>query len=354
MPETGGERTERATPKKKEDARKKGNVAKSTEVNTAVVILTGTVVLALSGAQMVTNIAMIMKGIFENLSGFELSPATLPDYGKWGFVQLIKIVGPVAISVLVVGVTANVLQVGFMLSGEMLKPDLKKISPVAGFKKIISVRSLAELVKGVIKLAIVGLVIFVTIKGASSEFIPLMDQSIYEVLGFLGLTMLKISLRACVAIVFMAALDYAFQKWDYERNLRMTKQEIRDEYKEHEGDPLIKSRIKSLQRDVARRRMIAEVPNADVVITNPIHYAVALKYDAEVMNAPVVLAKGSRKIAERIKKIAGDHSIPVIENPELARALYKLSDIGMPVPVELYQGVAEILAYVYNLRNKAN
>ena len=352
MPDTGGERTERATPKRREEARKKGNVARSVEVNSALVLFTGTVVLGLLAHTMLGNIQGLMREVLGHAGQYSISGENIRTYSVQLFVFLLRTTGPVLLSVLVIGVTANVMQVGFLISGESLKPDPRKLDPIAGLQRMFSVRSLAELAKGLIKIVIVGLVIYATMHSAIREFIPLMDKSLGQVVSFLGVTMLRISVRASVALIVLAALDYAFQRWQHERDLRMTKQEVKEEYKEHEGDPLVKSRIRSLQREMARNRMMAEVPKADVVITNPVHYAVALKYQAGEMSAPVVVAKGARKIALKIREIAEQHDIPIVEDPPLARALFKSCEVNMEIPVELYKSVAEILAYVYQLKEK--
>jgi len=353
MPDTA-DKTEKATPKKREDARKKGNVAKSMEVNTAAVLFTGTLALAFAGTSFLGNITSMMTVVFQNVADFEVTAADLRSHSYQGLLFLLSTLAPIVLSILVMGTTSNLLQVGFLITGEPLKPDLKKISPMNGLKRLFSVRSLEELAKSVIKLTIVGLVIFVTIKGAAKNFVPLMDGSVVNIFSFLGTTMLKVALRASIAIIIMAALDYGFQRWEYEKKLRMSKQEVKEELKEYEGDPLMKSRIRGLQRQAARQRMMSEVPKADVVITNPIHYAVALKYDSDEMDAPLVVAKGARKLAEKIKEIANEHDVPIVENPILARSLYKMCELGMAVPTDLYVSIAEILAYVYGLKGKTN
>ena len=352
MPDTGGERTERATPKRREEARKKGNVARSVEVNSAMVLFTGTVVLGLMANSFLVNIQGFMREIFGHVMNYAITAENMRAYSLDLFILILRIIGPVLLSVLVVGIAANVMQVGFLLTGESIKPELQKLDPVAGFRRLFSARSVAELVKGLIKIVIVGLVIYVTIQGAVREFIPLMDKSLGQMMAFLGATMLKISIRASVALIVLAAMDYAFQRWQYERDLRMTKQEIKEEFKEHEGDPLVKSRIRGLQREMARSRMMAEVPKADVVITNPTHYAVALRYRPEEMNAPILVAKGARKVALKIRQAAEEHGVPIVEDPPLARELYRSCEINQEVPVELYKSVAEILAYVYQLKEQ--
>jgi len=354
MPETAAEKTERATSKKREDARKKGTVVKSTEVNTAVVLLTGTLALSFTASYFVGNIRFFMTDILAHATEYEITASNIQSYTYNGILFLLKTIGPILLSILVLGLTANVMQVGFKVSGEAIKFELNKISPLKGFKRMFSSKSIAELVKSIVKILVVGLLIFSVIKSASKDFIPLMDQNVGYIFSFIGMMMLKISLRASIGIVVLAAFDYAFQKWEYEKNLRMSKQETKEEIKEQEGDPIMKARIRSIQRDASRKRMMTEVPKADVVITNPIHYAVALKYKAEDAEAPIVIAKGVRKIALKIKEIAKEHNVPIVENPKLARTIYKMCGLGVQIPLDLYGSVAEILAYVYGLKQKAN
>ncbi len=354
MPEAAAEKTERATSKKREDARKKGTVVKSTEINTAVVLLTGTLALSFTANYFVGNIRFFMTDIFIHATEFEITASNIQSYSYNSVFFLLRTVGPILLSILVLGLTANVMQVGFKISGEAIKFELNKISPLKGFKRLFSAKSVADLVKSIVKILVVGLLILTAIKSASEDFIPLMDQNVAYIFVFIGMTMLKISLRASIGIVALAAFDYAFQKWEYEKSLRMTKQEVKEEIKEQDGDPVMKARIRSIQREASRKRMMTEVPKADVVITNPVHYAVALKYKSEEAEAPIVIAKGARKIALKIKEIAKEHDVPIIENPHLARTIYKMCDIGMQIPMDLYRSVAEILAYVYGLKQKVN
>lgn len=354
MPDTAQEKTERATQKKRDDARKKGTVAKSQEVNTAIILLTGTLMLSLTASYFIGNVRFFMADTFSHATDYVITSQSIRAYSLHGVTFLVKTLGPILLAALIFGLIANVMQVGFMASVEAIKPQFKKINPINGIKQKFSARTVADTIKSLLKLCIIGVLIYSTIKSASKDFIPLMDQSIGDIFSFLGMMMLKIALRASVALLVLAAFDYAFQKWEYEKQLRMSKQEVKEEIKEYEGDPVLKSRIRSLQRETARKRMMTEVPKADVVITNPIHYAIALKYNSDDFDAPVVLAKGARKIAQKIKEIAKENDVPIVENPELARALYKMCDIGMQIPMDLYHSVAEILAYVYGLKENKN
>jgi flagellar biosynthetic protein FlhB len=233
-----------------------------------------------------------------------------------------------------------------------LTPKASKIDPIKGFGKIISKRSLAELGKAIFKIIIVGWAAFSTLKNDIYLLLPLMYQEKTHIISMLGDISFRVIIRCSCVIFFLAILDYIYQKWEFEQNLKMTKQEVKDEFKQTEGDPLVKSRIRSIQREMARRRMMEEVPKADVVITNPTHLSVALRYSHEEnMTAPRIVAKGANNVAFKIREVAKKHDIPLIENKSLAQNLYKL-DIGEEIPPQFYQAVAEILAYVYGLKKK--
>jgi flagellar biosynthetic protein FlhB len=217
---------------------------------------------------------------------------------------------------------------------------------------MVSRQSLMELFKSMAKLVIVGGIAYLTIRGEMDGIRELGRMEVASIAIFILKVILKIFFRVCIVMIFLAAMDYAFQKWQFEQQLKMTKQEIKEEYKHTEGDPLIKSRIRKVQMEVARRRMMQEVPEADVVVTNPVHLAVAIKYDRAKMSAPHVIAKGAEFVAEKIKALAREHNVPVVENKELARSLYRSAEVGDEVPMDFYQAVAEVLAYVYKIKGK--
>jgi flagellar biosynthetic protein FlhB len=231
-----------------------------------------------------------------------------------------------------------------------LKPKLSNINPASGFKRLFSRRSLVELTKSIIKLGVIAMVSYLTLRGRiTEELVPLMGMSVWEIISYIASVSYLIMLRVVLIMAVMAVLDFLYQRWEYEDSLKMTKQEVRDEYRQMEGDPLIKGHIRRLQLEYSRKRMMLDIPDADVVVTNPIHYAVALRYKRDLDPAPVVLAKGARLLAERIKEIASQSGIPVVENQELARALYKNAEVGVAIPEDLFSSVAEVLAYVYRL-----
>ncbi|MCD6165129.1 flagellar biosynthesis protein FlhB [bacterium] len=349
MAENNAERTEKATPKRREEARKKGNVARSMELSSATILLGGTLTLFFSAKLLFGSVRLFMQRIFTEVGCFELNPENVQSLILSTMLFLAKALAPLVLSLIIIGILVNFAQVGIVFSAEILTPDANKINPISGLKRLFSLKAAMELLKGILKIVLVACVVYLTIKSKVRSFFPLMDAGVGQIVSFFSTGIFQIAIRSSVALLVLAVMDYGFQKWDYERNLRMTKQEVKEEFKQHEGDPLIKSRIRSLQREMARRRMMAEVPKADVVITNPVHLAVALKYDAATMTAPTVLAKGKRKIAEKIKTIAQEHGIPIVENVELAQVLFKTTEIGMEIPAELYRSVAEILAYIYRL-----
>ena len=345
------EKTEQATPRKRREAREEGNVAKSMEVNSAIVLLVGIVGLKFLAGRYLDELKFVMKWVFARLSIIEITTDNITDYMMHGFQFLGMIMAPLVIVIMIAGLLSNILQSGFMLSGKAMAPKFSKINPMKGLKRMVSMKSFLEVVKGILKVTIISIVTYITIKNEVDIFPYLIDQNAESVLGIIGAIGYKIGLRASIILVILAAFDYAYQRFDYEKNLRMTKQEVKEEYKRVEGDPIVKARIRSIQRERARQRMLSEIPKADVIITNPTHLAIALKYDSQKALAPVVVAKGARLIAQKIKEIAKENGIPVVENKPVARMLFKTTDVGMEIPYELYQAVAEILAYVYQLKN---
>lgn len=346
------DKTEQATPRKRTEARKKGQVASSREVPSVAVLLAALSTLYLFGSHMYSHIKFIMQDTFSMIAAPSLSITKFLVFSSITIERFISVVLPVMIAVFVTALLSNVLQVGWVLSWEKLAPDLSKISPIKGVQKLFSKQTLMELFKSLAKLALVGGIAYLTIKGEMDRLPLLVDMAPQGILLYILKLGFKIFIRVSMAMILLAILDYGFQKWQFEQQLKMTKQEVKDEFKRTEGDPLVKSRIKRIQYEIAKRRMMQEVPKADVVVTNPVHLAIALQYDSAEMTAPNVLAKGAGETAERIKVLAREHDIPIVENKELAQNLYKMVEIGDEVPFILYQAVAEVLAYVYRLKNK--
>ena len=254
----------------------------------------------------------------------------------------------------IAALVVNIMQVGFLFSGEAILPKAERIDPVAGLKRLLSKRSLMELLKSLMKIGLVGYVCFYTIRQSVPELATLSDRGVSDVFHYLSDIGFRIGLRAGLILLLVAVIDYAFQRYEYEQSIKMTLEEFKREMREMEGDPMLRARIRSVQREMAQRRMMEAVPEAEVVVTNPTEYAVALKYKPEEMNAPVVVAKGRRLIAQKIREIAEQHGIPIVEDPSLARALFAQVELGHAIPDNLYRAVAEILAYVYRLNRKKN
>lgn len=351
--EGGADKTEKATPKKKSDARKKGQVLQSREMSAAMILIIMIVTLKAFGSSIYGEITQYMKKVFMQY----LTMTDTLDFNVLAniFVDVMLVLAKTVLPLLLIAVLAALIvgyaQVGVLFTLETLKIQGNRINPLSGFKRIFSMRSVVEMVKSIIKIVIVGWTAYSYLKSKADEVITLMNADLFNVLSFIGDAAFAVALRICVAMVILGLLDYLYQKYDYEKNLKMTKQEIKDEYKQSEGNPEIKSRIKQKQRQMSMRRMMQEIPKADVVITNPTHFAVAVKYDSQKASAPFVVAKGQDYIALRIKQVAIDNKVQIVENRPLARTLFSTVDIGEAIPPDLYQAVAEILAFVYNLKN---
>jgi flagellar biosynthesis protein FlhB len=351
MPEENfEEKTEKATPRKKEDFRKKGEVAKSRELPSVAVLLAGMVTIVLFASYMNSQIQTIIREDFALIPVKEFSLTDFMIFARRMVFLFLLTIGPLFGSIFLAAILSNVMQIGFMLSTEAIKPKLSKLNPIKGFGRLVSKQAFMELFKTLLKLVTVGGVAYLMVKSEMKGVYGLWEMEINSIVAYTLIMIFKISIGCTLAMILLVIIDYSFQKWDFEKRLRMSKQELKDEMKRLEGDPLIKSRIRSIQMQMARKRMMQDVPKADVVITNPTRLAVALKYDPSAMSAPKILAKGARKIAERIKELAAKHSIPIVENKELAQSLYALVDIGDEVPPNLYQAVAEVLAYIYKMK----
>lgn len=350
--DSSGERTERATDKRRSEARKKGNVARSREISTVAILLAALSVLYVLSTYLVQQLSSVMVQSLMKIGTFSLNfenTLALQEELLW---TLFRVLSPILIAVLVIAVLSNYVQVGSLFTLEAIQPKFSRLNPIAGFSRLISKQSLVELPKALFKFLIIGWVAYSTIQKELPEILTLTDREVNGIFRYVGWVSSRIFFKTLMVMIGLAALDYLFQRWNYEKTLRMTKKEVKEEFKQTEGDPQIKSRIRSVQREVARRRMMDEVPKADVIITNPTHLAVALRYKKEEMIAPKVLAKGAGWIAEKIKEIAQAHQIPVVENKPLAQILYKTVDLGQTIPSTLYQMVADLLAHVYRMKNK--
>ncbi len=357
MADTGQDKTEQPTARRKEQALEKGQVARSQDLNSVAVLLGGLIMLKMFGAQAVEGFADFSTYIYKNLSVLDFTVTSLPLQ----FYQYLNyIVGTFAIILVGIGVfpiLSNIAQNKFKIdiSKKALEPKFSELSPMKGFKKIFSMNSLVELIKGIFKFGIVGLVAFLVMKKyiITNEFWVMYNASVMELGVFLTKILFEIGFKSAAILLVLGLADFAFQLYQNEKKMKMSKQEVKDERKQYEGNPEIKGRIRAVQRQLSRNRMMADIPDATVVVTNPTFIAIAIKYEPkEKHEAPKVVAKGKRKIAEKIKEIAKEHNIPIIENKPLARGLYDIIDIGMEIPFIFYQAVAEVLAKVYSMRKK--
>ncbi|MCX8092801.1 MAG: flagellar biosynthesis protein FlhB [Candidatus Goldbacteria bacterium] len=344
-------KTERATPKKREEARKRGQVVRSIEINSMLNVLICLIILKIFGEHIFNNIKLVSSYFWSNVVTFSITLDTMPGFILFIISKLFLITLPIFISVFIIGILSNIMQFGFLITFEPLKPSFDKINPFRGFKRLFSKRLLFELGKSTIKILIISYIFYTTIKKIFNEIFltPLMDIETY--FTFATDVVFKLGIKITIAFIFFSIIDYLYQKYEYEDNLMMSKQEVKDELKQLEGDPLIKARIRNIQREIARRRMISEIPQADVVITNPTHIAVVIRYKEGEDNAPKIVAKGFNLMAEKIKEIARKYGIIIMENPPLARTLSKL-EVGWEIPPELFQTMAEILAFVYQSKGK--
>lgn len=348
------EKTEKATPKKLKESREKGQVLQSKEVNSAFMLIGAFLVISFAGGFLGKSMLKLTQYIFEGFLNleYEFSVRNIYQLLVTSMYYLFVLVLPIAGVCLLIGIISSYMQVGYLFTTKTLTFKLSKINPIEGFKRMFSLKSLVELVKSFIKIIMVGYVVWNYARGQVNVILNTIEMNVETIVVTLAKTVVGIGYRAGLVLVFLAILDYLYQKYDYEKQMKMTKQEIKEEYKQVEGNPQIKSKIKEKQRQLSMRRMMQDIPKADVIITNPTHFAIAIKYDPHQAQAPKVLAKGQDLIAQQIKKIAIENDVPIVENKQLARALYDVVDIGDLIPSDLYQAVAEVLAYVYQMNNK--
>lgn len=346
------EKTEKATPQKRKESRQKGQVAKSVEVSSSMMLLAFFFFLLFYGKFLGTNLMMLVRGIFSTYLLMDVSPESTHKLFVDLSVLTIKIVLPLFLITFVIGLFSNYIQIGFLFTTENFKFDLNKLNPIEGAKRILSIRSVFELVKNILKISlIIGVSVFILQKEIMT-ISYLSQMTIEQMVEYLFGLIIKLGISLSILYIVLGVIDFIYQRYDNEKKMRMSKKDIKDEHKKSEGDPLIKGKIKEKQREMTFNRMMQEVPKADVVITNPTHFAVALTYDADLSRAPVVVAKGADFMALKIKEVAKEHGVITTENKPLARALYANVEIGQEVPEELFKAVAEILAYVYRLKGK--
>jgi flagellar biosynthetic protein FlhB len=347
-----GEKTEKATPKRKREARERGQVLKSTEVVSAFSLLTMFGVLLIFGNTLATGIMGMMKSFFTmDLPGVADKSVMVKTLGE-SILDYLRIIAPILAAALACGVIFNVAQSGWNFTTKPLAPKFEKISPMAGFKRIFSRRTVFELIKSIVKIAVLAWVAYGEYTSRMHSFPVLMGQDLRFSIPAAMDILLSTGLKLGLAYAIFAPVDYFYQWWRHNKDLMMTKEELKEEFKLTEGNPQTKSRISQKQRQMSRMRMIQAVKDADVVITNPTHYAVALSYKEQEHNAPIVVAKGKDYLAQTIREKAKEWNVEVVENRSVAQALYFFCEVGDEVPEDLYKAVAEILAYVYKLKNK--
>lgn len=345
------EKTEDATPKKKEEARKKGQVAKSIEINSAFVILAAFLGLKVVGPYTYSELTGYMQFMFGPFATADFTVDSVHLLFMSFALVFLKTALPVMLIILIISLAVSFLQVGFMFTLEPLMPKLERLNPITGFGRLFALRSLVELVKSLFKITLIGYFVYRFINREVPKLPELLQLDLATTLDYAAALVFDLAVQIGAIILVLGALDYFYQWWEHNKSLRMSKQEVKEEFKQTEGNPLIKGKIKERQRAIAMRRMMQEVPKATAVITNPTHFAVAIKYD-KTMTAPEVVAKGQDFLAERIKTIARENRVAIVENKPLARALYATVEVGDAIPAELYQAVAEVLAYVFRLKKR--
>ncbi len=342
-----GEKTEQATPRRREEARQKGQVFKSADLNSAIILLAGSIGVFITFPLMISSL--------EQFTRLYILDRTLADfdaaYAYFLLIEIIKLMAKITLPIFAITFMAallvSYLQVGFLFSSEALAPKLERLNPVEGFKRIFSKRALVELLKSLMKIGITGYIVYTVIKKNLYILPRFVDMDLAASMSSLGSIILEMALKIGLVFIIIGIIDYIFQWYEHEQSLKMSKYDVKQEYKQVEGDPMIKSKQRQIQREASMRRMMTEVPKADVIITNPTHFAVALQYKANSMEAPKVIAKGQDFIAFKIREIAEANHVIIVENPPLARTLFYTTNIGDLVPEDLYQAVAEVLAFVY-------
>lgn len=351
--EDGQEKTEPATPKRRDEARREGRIPKSQELSGATLLLGGTASLAMiGGAALARHSSLLMQRDFTAMSSAPLSMTNAMTMMQHMALSTLTAMAPFLVGVAGITLLVNMVQARGVVAVEGLQPKFERVSPIAGAKRLFSLDALFNVFKALVKVLVIGWVAWLVLKRAWPEVLSTSGAQVPQILGLTRGLAVRMALLVGLVYLIVAAIDYGWQVWQYEKSLRMTKQELVQEHKESEGDPHVKGRIRQMQRSMARKRMMSSVATADVVVTNPTHIAVALKYDPLVASAPIVVAMGERLIAQKIKEIAYKAGVPVMENKPLARALFAGAQVGQPVPPALYVAVAEVIAFVFGRRNR--
>ncbi|ACV61617.1 flagellar biosynthetic protein FlhB [Desulfofarcimen acetoxidans DSM 771] len=351
MAQGGQEKTEKATPRKLLQARRKGQVAKSSDLNAAVLMLAVVLLFYSIKQQQLSSMYKYFSWYLANFTQYRESQVSLMQLMVSFSIYYIKLMAPVLIVVVIVALLINFMQVGLVFSSESIKPQLKRANPIEGFKRIFTVRSLVELAKNIFKLLVIGGITYNLISGRFNELLLIFYATPAMIFQTVSGFILRILGWGGIVYFAMALLDYLYQRYEFQKSMRMSKQDIKDEYKQTEGDPLLKSKLREMQRKMSLSRIREEMPRATVVVTNPTHFAVALRYSEGDADVPLVTAKGADYLALRMREMAKEYNVPVIEQRELARLLYDRVEVGTEIPYELYQSVAEILAMVYKKKS---
>ncbi|MBM86324.1 MAG: flagellar biosynthesis protein FlhB [Rhodospirillaceae bacterium] len=346
------QKTEEPTTRKLTEARQKGNVIPSMEVSNLAILFGGALTAAFLGPFMAERLMRATGGLLANVHAITFDAENVGDALLEVLFEVALAMAPVVGLLLVLAVGSKLVVNGFLLSGESLKPSLDRISPIKGLQRLFSLKSIVEFLKGLVKLSIVGTIVLTITLPVIDRVEILMQMDIAATAEETRWVIVKMFAGVVGIMVLIAGLDHLYQRHEYMKQMRMTKQEVRDEHKQSEGDPLVKGRLRQIRAERARTRMMAAVPTADVVVTNPTHFAVALKYDMESMSAPRVVAKGVDEVAFRIRDVANENDVPIVENPPLARALFDVADVDEEIPPEHYKAVAEVISYVFQLKKK--
>jgi flagellar biosynthetic protein FlhB len=352
MPEQNGEKSQDATPHRKQKAREQGQVAKSQDLGSAALLIIGLLCMLALGESVVEFLFGLTRRQLGGEAWLEADTSFTVQQWNWMMTELARVILPIFGLLMLGGIIVNVAQIGFLFVPSKLAPDITRLNPLSGLKRMFSITSVARLGFGIFKIAIIATVAFVTLWGEREAVLQLTSMAVPEIAFYVVQTLLWTSLKIGMALLILALLEYAFQRWKHEQDLKMTTQEVREEMKNLEGDPQIAARRRAVQRQLAESRMSSSVPKADVVITNPTELAIAIQYDPETMAAPIVVAKGAGVMAKRIRLLALENDIPIVEKKPLAQALYREVEVDHPVPADKYAAVAEILAYVYQLKGK--
>ncbi|WP_027363316.1 flagellar biosynthesis protein FlhB [Desulfotruncus alcoholivorax] len=347
------QKTEAPSPRRLSEARKKGQVPKSRDFNAAVILLAALAAIAFLKDTILFSMQRMLLDYYRAGFIIDMPPENLPFYLIGFVIRMFLVLLPVFIIILIAAAASNIAQVGILFAPPVLQPKLERLNPAEGLKRIFSLRSLFELAKNLLKIIIVAWVVYLVVRARLPEMLLFYFKAPAELLDQIANLMMVAAFAGGGAFLVISFLDLLYQRFEHYKNLRMTKQEVKDEYKQTEGDPMVKSWLRRRQREIVMNSIRQEVPRATVVITNPTHVAVAVKYEDKSMHAPVVTAKGAGELVRVIKRLAKQNNVPVIENPPVARILYHNIEIGSEIPVELYQAIAEIIALVYKLKGKA-